>query len=856
LGLRRKTQLITGLVLLALLAALYAITRRTLMVQFAQLEEEQTRQNLDRVSNAINNELDLLNGSARDDSMWDEAYGFVQHPRPGWGERNFAEDTYTHLRLNALAYFNTAGDPVFVREFDSVTRRQQLARPEIVAALRDLARSTLPSTSQNGRSGILDLPQGPLLVAAWPVVTSVGNVPPKGVLVMGRWLNPVELGRLGWTRNLQFDVFPIRSLTSNTPAHAALVYLTDGKSSYVSPLNEEQIAGYSLLKGVSGAPAMLLQVTTPRSVYRQGQTSLKFLMLATLLIGLVFTLVNALLLDRLILERLVALRDAVAALGESNDLSRRVPAEGHDELAQLGSSMNRTLTAFEHSRRHLSTQAQAMEASADGIGILNDRGEYMYVNRAHARIAGYARAGDLVGKSWKVLYRDEEVARIQRDVMPLLARDGRWEGEATAVAKDGSAFPQQVSLALLADGGMVCICRDLSERRRMEDQLRKKQRMESIGTLAGGIAHDFNNMLTVILGYGQTLFAKVEHDPALRSQVEHIVKSASRATTLTRQLLAFSRKQVLQPRVLDLNTVVRDLEKMLRPLVGDDIVMATACAAGLASVKADLSQIEQVILNLVVNARDALPKGGRVLITTANVDRDLDSDRDREIPAGRYVVLAVADNGIGMSPEVLSRIYEPFYTTKEVGRGTGLGLSTVYGIVEQSGGFIAVKSKPGEGTEFRVFLPRVEATPEAAAAERRPAWRRSGSETVLLVEDDAAVRELAHDILCSCGYRVLSVADPSLLHTVLRQNPGAIHVLVTDVLMPGLNGREVADEVQRLHPEAKTLFMSGYAYQTMLGRGVLEPGCFFLQKPFTPSQLSDMVREVLDEAPVRSTAAR
>src|SRR5258708_7377706 len=370
----------------------------------------------------------------------------------------------------------------------------------------------------------------------------------------------------------------------------------------------------------------------------------------------------------------------------------------------------------------------------------------------------------------------------------------------------------------------------------MQDQLRKKQRMESIGTLAGGIAHDFNNMLTVILGYGQTLLAKVESDSGLRSQVEHIVKSASRATTLTRQLLAFSRKQVLQPRVLDLNIVVHDLEKMLRPLVGDDVVLVTSCAPGLASVKADLSQIEQVILNLVVNARDALPKGGRVIVTTDNMDRAHDSGRDREIPPGRYVVLSVADNGVGMNGEVLSRIFEPFYTTKDVGKGTGLGLSMVYGIVEQSGGYMAVKSKPGEGSEFRVFLPRVEATPEFAPAERSPTWRKNGTETVLLVEDDSAVRELAHDILRSCGYRVVSVADPTHLHSVLQQHSGPIHILVTDVLMPGFNGREVAEQVQHLYPAVKTLFMSGYAYQTMLGRGVLDPGCFFLQKPFTPSQ--------------------
>ena len=848
MGLRRKTQIITGFVLLGLLAVVYTVTRRTLLVQFSELEEEQTRQNLDWVSNAIGNELDLLNGSARDDSMWDEAYDFVQNPRPGWGEKNFGEDTYQHLRLNVLVYFNVAAEPIFAREFETSTGQLKVARPEIIRALTRLAQPQIHSPASDGTSGILDLPQGCLLVAAWPVVSSVGNGPPKGTLIMARWLNQGELRRLGWTQNLQFDVSPTRDLHPGDESKVALTHLSGSASVFVRPLSQDQIASYTLLKDIHGDSSLLLRVVMPRSVHQQGRTTLTFLMLATLIVGLVFTLVNVALLDRMILSRLIALRDAVASIGTVSDLSSRVPVEGKDELADLGASMNRMLEAFEHSQKDLRTQAQAIEACADGIAILNDKETFLYMNRAHAAMFGYENPQELVGKSWNVLYEQEEIARIERDVMPKLAGNSHWEGEAEARRKDGRLFPQQVSLAMLAEGGMVCVCRDLSEQRKLEEQLRKKQRMESIGTLAGGIAHDFNNLLTVIIGYGQTLLGKVENEPALRSNVEHIVQSASRAASLTRQLLAFSRKQVLQPRVLDLNAVVHDLEKMLRPLVGDDIVMVTQCAPNLSAVKADLTQLEQVIVNLVVNARDAMPKGGRLILSTANVDHAQGSGIDRDVPAGSYVVLSVSDTGVGMSSDVLSRIFEPFYTTKDVGKGTGLGLSTVYGIVEQSGGFVSVDSKPGKGTEFKIFMPRSEAQPEAQSSDRTPAWRRKGTETVLLVEDDTAVRELAHDILCSCGYRVLAVADPRRLSSVLEQNPDPIHILVTDVLMPGFNGREVASEVQRKHPETKTLYMSGYAYQTMLGRGVLEAGSLFIQKPFTPSQLSEKVREVLDSA--------
>ena len=855
MGLRRKTQIIIGLVLLGLLAVLYAVTRRTLLVQFSQLEEEQTRQSLDRVSTAISNELDLLNGSARDDSMWDEAYEFVQNPRPDWGEKNFGADTYVHLRLNVLLYLNANGDPVLAREFDTVTHQPKPARDEVVTPLRRLAIPAGHTMVGDGTSGIVDLPQGFLLVAAWPVITSVGDVPPQGTLIMARWLNPAEFGHLGWTNSLQFDVFSVRDLPSAELSSSALSHLSKANPVFVTPLNRDQIAGYTLLKDIYGDPAILLRVASPRSVYQQGQRTLQFLMFATLLVGLVFTLVNAALLDRLILSRLIGLRDAVARISTTADLSGRVPSAGNDELAHLGVSMNRMLAAFEHSQKDLRTQAQAIEACPDGIAILNERAEFAHLNHAHATILGYEGPHELIGKSWKVLYAEDEVHRFEQQIMPALEQEGYWEGEAVARRKDGTPFPQQVSLAALAEGGMICVCRDISERRRLEDQLRKKQRMESIGTLAGGIAHDFNNLLTVIIGYGQTLLGKVENDPALRSNVEHIVQSASRAASLTRQLLAFSRKQVLQPRVLDLNAVVRDLEKMLRPLVGDDIVMVTRCAPDIGSVKADLSQIEQVIVNLVVNARDAMPKGGRLTISTANVLRTNDKTRDRDVPPGRYVVLSVADTGTGMPPDVLARIFEPFYTTKEVGKGTGLGLSTVYGIMEQSGGYVAVESKLGHGTEFKVFLPCIEALPESTPPERSPGWRKHGTETILLVEDDAAVRELAHDILRSCGYRVIAVAEPSRLASLLEQNPEKIHILVTDVLMPGINGRDVSHEVQRMHPETRTLFMSGYAFHTMLDRGVLEAGSFFIQKPFTPSQLSEKVRDVLDSTRARATTA-
>jgi len=854
-GLRRKTQIIIGFVLLGLLLVLYAVTRNTLLVQFSRLEEQQTRQSVDRVSNALANELDLLNGSARDDSMWDEARDFVRHPQPGWGENAFGVDAFTYLRLNVLAYFDLNVQPVYAREFDGQAHQEKLVRAEMVKELSSLAQGLLRSSSPQGKGGIVELPDGPMLVAVWPVLSSSGKGPVWGALIMGRWLDATERERLGWTQSLQFGVSPAHSLQPASDSYSALAHLSGAMPIFVSPLSENQVAGYTLLKDIEGNPSILLRVITPRNVYQQGRTALHYLMFVTLFVGAVFTLVNVALLDRMILSRVIALGRAVSSIGASSDLAQRVPASGNDELSHLAVSINRMLATLEDSEKDLRLQALAMEASADGIAILNDRAEFAYMNRAHAVIFGYDDLREMLSKSWKILYGPVETARMEQEIMPLVARDGRWEGEAVAQRRDGSSFPQQVSVAALPDGGFVCVCRDLTEQRRIEDQLRKKQRMEAIGTLAGGIAHDFNNLLTVILGYSQTLLAKLETHAEIRSNVERIVNAATRAASLTRQLLAFSRKQVLQPRVLSLNAVVHELEKILRPLVGEDIEMIANCAPDLGAVKADFSQIEQVIVNLVVNARDALPRGGSLVLTTANLDvGPADALRYPDLPPGRYVRLSVADTGVGMNREVLSHMFEPFFTTKEVGRGTGLGLSTVYGIVRQSDGYIWVESEPGQGSTFTVCLPRVQATPEPLPQERAPSWGKQGTETILLVEDDNSVRELAQDILRSCGYRVLVAANAPQLDSLLAQHCETIHLLITDVVMPFMNGREVAKRVQSQHPETQVLYMSGYAYDTIVQRGILDGGFFFIQKPYTPSQLVEKVREVLDHAKIRVTA--
>jgi CheY-like chemotaxis protein/two-component sensor histidine kinase len=382
----------------------------------------------------------------------------------------------------------------------------------------------------------------------------------------------------------------------------------------------------------------------------------------------------------------------------------------------------------------------------------------------------------------------------------------------------------------------------------LQEQLRQAQKMEAVGQLAGGIAHDFNNLLTVIKGYGQLSLLQLKENDPLWGNIQEIEKATERAVHLTRQLLAFSRRQILDLKVLDLNTLLKDLDKMLRRIIGEDIELVILLDGNLGRVKIDPGQIEQVILNLAVNARDAMPSGGKLTIETANVvlDEEYANTHVGVIP-GHYVRLSVTDTGLGMSQEVKEKAFEPFFTTKDKGKGTGLGLSTVYGIVRQIGGNVWVYSEPEYGTTFKIYLPRVEEELDTPHGRDETDSLPRGSETVLLVEDEPLVRDLAHRLLNQQGYNVLEAANGVQALRVAQEHAGEnIHLLLTDVVMPQMGGKELADQLKMLRPDVKVLYTSGYTDDAIVHHGVLEPGTNFLQKPFSHKTLSHKVREALD----------
>jgi signal transduction histidine kinase len=386
----------------------------------------------------------------------------------------------------------------------------------------------------------------------------------------------------------------------------------------------------------------------------------------------------------------------------------------------------------------------------------------------------------------------------------------------------------------------------ISEREKAEERLRQAQKMEAIGSLAGGVAHDFNNMLSVILGYTDLNIAGLEPGDRLRSDLEEIKRAGERARELTRQLLAFSRKQILEPKIIDLNQILFGMEKMLRRLLGEGIELSLLSFKKLGKIKADPGQLEQVVMNLCVNAKDAMPTGGKLCLETTNATLDRSyADLHPEVVPGPYVLLAVTDTGVGMDPEVGARIFEPFFTTKEKGLGTGLGLATVFGIVRQSGGHIWVYSEPGRGTTFKVYFPCYEQVVETTAPASVVVPASGGSETILLVEDDEQVRTLARTVLGRNGYNVLEAQNPGEAIIVFEKYPAKIHLLLTDVVMPRMTGKELVDRLAPQRPQMKVLFMSGYTDNSIVHHGVLDAGIAFLQKPITPDTLLRKVREVL-----------
>ncbi len=542
-----------------------------------------------------------------------------------------------------------------------------------------------------------------------------------------------------------------------------------------------------------------------------------------------------------ILKRVVDLNRSLAT--EKENLTRRVE-ERTRELEKKAAEYEQI--------------AHAIENSIDGVMFTDLEQRVTYMNRAACEMAGYA-LDEVIGQKATIFAQDKHI--IEREILPAMHKNGYWSGGMNALRKNGEVLEVLVSATFIRqpDGtpaGMAVTLRDLTEIRQLEkektaveQQLHQAMKMEAIGRLAGGIAHDFNNILNVINGYAELALMETSPEGPLRRKLTNILEAGERAARLTQQLLAFSRKQIINVEPVIFNELLQDLYRMMKRILGEDIDIMIDTSPGLWPVMVDRSQFEQILMNLVVNARDAMPSGGRLTIETANVTVDEEySQSHYNIQPGDYVMIAVSDTGAGMTAEVKGKIFEPFFTTKEQGKGTGLGLATVYGIVKQNNGFIMVYSEPGHGTTFKILIPRV-----ADSEIKEDTWADSdrnvlhyGDETILIVEDDEGVCRLAEEMLSDLGYTVLTAHRAEDALNIFKHPPEKIHILLTDVVMPGMSGPELADKVKTIQPDVKILFMSGYTENAIVHKGILKSGIRFIHKPFAIRTLAEAVRQVLD----------
>lgn len=529
--------------------------------------------------------------------------------------------------------------------------------------------------------------------------------------------------------------------------------------------------------------------------------------------------------------------------------------EKRTPLRAVGTHLDITARKFAEIalRRSEEKYRTILETIADGYHEVDLKGNLALVNDSLCEILGYAR-DDLIGKSYRDLMdvkNAKEIFKAYNEVFQSGISNPEFSYQ--VIRKDGTMRDVSVSIALMRNSagtpvGFSGILRDITERRHLEEQLRQAVKMEAIGRLAGGIAHDFNNLLTAIMGYSTMLGLEIPEEKSTRRKLDQINRAAARAADMTRQLLAFSRKQVLEVSIVNFNELIIDIESMLRRLIGEDIELISQLGQDIGNVRADQAQLEQVVVNLSVNARDAMPKGG--ILTLETLDVFLDDSycaSHTDVKPGDYVLLCISDTGHGMTPETVAQAFDPFFTTKPKGVGTGLGLSTVYGIVKQHGGHVAVYSEVGRGTSFKIYLPRVHESLNAKHLEQRTEEKISGSETILLVEDEETVRDVAAEALESLGYCVLKAASPAEAARISANHTGSIHLLLTDVLLPQMDGKTLYESLAKNRSEMKVLYVSGYTENFIVHRGILDPEVSFLQKNFTVESLSRKVRMVIDQ---------
>jgi len=797
-----------GLVLLLVILLLTA--RFILLASYEDLEKQQALSNVERVLNALSEEVNRITALNLDYAGWDDSYRFVRDGNQEYIRKNLNDENIEKLGMNLIVFVDINGKWVYARCYDlerkATARFPESLRSILVPGNLLLSHSHLKSV----HDGILTLPEGILLISSVPIQTSEYRGPINGTLLMGRFMTQTEMARFSEITRLTLRIYSSRDprLPALEPAPAA-----DGLA-MLRETDPETMSGFALRSDVFGEPAVVVRVDTPRTTYRQGMRTIVYFV--SWYGG--FCVLLALLGDYMVRKMLLLRRR-----GEESDRRYQLLFEHGLDAILVGTP-----------------DGAILEANPEALRLLDRTGEEI---RAAGREGLFDTADPGFAKA-----------------MATLAETGRYQGELILLRRNGVRIPVEVFSAVYQDSAgrdkTSTVINDISERKlaeqekgELEGRLRQAQKMEAIGQLAGGVAHDFNNILCALTGFASLLEMTIKPDDPARHHVEQILAAIDRATRLVNGLLAFSRKQIINVQLFDLNDIVRNIQHLLARLITEDIDLRFRLGEFPLNVLVDRGQIDQVLLNLAANARDAMPGGGVITIGTgtAQLPPRLLGYAGAS-PDDAYAVLSVGDTGTGIDALLTERIFEPYFTTKDVGKGTGLGLSVVYGIIKQHNGFITVDSEPGTGTVFRIYLP-ISRESARAREEARPVPEDfRGSETLLVAEDDTSVRNLNRTVLETFGYRVIEARDGEEAVREFLLHRDEIRLVVMDVVMPKMNGREAYEEIRLSSPDTSVLFISGHTHDIIQNKGIVEGDINFLKKPFKPLDLAREIRGILDRA--------
>jgi PAS domain S-box-containing protein len=787
----------------ALLILLLIAARLVLLPSFVELEEKEARANAERAVNAFAEESSSLTSMAVDYAGWDDSYRFVVSKNEEYIRKNLDDPFFLKFRVNLVVYVNNRGEWVYYRCYD-LEKKRSAPLPESLRSILVRGSPLLRHADvESKHEGILALPEGLILLSSLPILTSEFRGPIRGTLLLGRFLNPAAVRRVAGITKLSLRLYSVND--PRLPIDPFSLH-GDGRPR-LQPVYDTSISAYILWNDFYGKPAAIIQVDIPRTTYRQGiRTIFYFMAWFTVFSGI---------------------------------------------IAVVSSFFARKMVLVQRSGEESKSRYQAIVEAFDGmLSICSPDNRLLFMNRGLMELAGRDATGENFREVFHDLLQNGEDGDDNRVFQGETVRcemhnprDDRWYYviHSPIFHSDGTI----AKLSMFTD--ITESKRADREKEELEEQLQQSRKMEAVGLLAGGIAHDFNNILYAIVGFGTLIQMNMQQDHPDRPHMDQILAATERATHLINSLLAFGRKQVLDPRPEDLNYIVQGIEKILRRVITEDIELRLNLAGRRLSVRVDSSQIDQVLINLAANARDAMPGGGILTICTGESFPPADLFPDAGFsPSARYALLTVSDSGAGMESRVMERIFDPFYTTKEVGKGTGLGLAAVYGIVTQHNGYITVESEPGKGTIFRIWLPLIGGGTVLTEANGFDTSSFRGSETVLVVEDDHVLRLLNRTVLEKAGYRVIEAANGDDAVTQFRLYRDEIMLVIMDLVMPKMNGRKAYAEICKIRPGVKVIFISGYAADVISEKGISTDGFRFIQKPIKPREYLREVRAELD----------